>query len=76
MIAKEIMLWSLIKFTLFCKEICREKSGLSANEKKEKFASNDNNNYAAILTDSHHNVMDNADKSWQFTNKNYPANRK
>ena len=44
--------------------------------KERKICLNDNNNYAAILTDSHHNVMDNADKSWQFTNKNYPANRK
>ena len=30
---------------LFAAVICRSRGGLSANEKKEKFASNDNNDY-------------------------------
>ena len=31
--------------------ICRSRGGLSANEKKEKFASNDNTNYDTLITD-------------------------
>ena len=30
--------------------ICRSRGGLSANEKKEKFASNDNTNYDTLIT--------------------------
>ena len=37
--------------TIICEAvICRSRGGLSANEKKEKFASNDNTNYDTLIT--------------------------
>ena len=37
--------------TIICEAvICRSRGGFSANEKKEKFASNDNTNYDTLIT--------------------------
>ena len=38
--------------TIICEAVIyRSRGGLSANEKKEKFASNDNTNYDTLITD-------------------------